>query len=332
MTISSNPVRRAVIGCGRMASELAQRSIRLERATIAAIHDIDAEVMANRAREFGAEVAPDLAALARREDIDAFLVGSPPLHHRANVLAVAAAGKPIYCEKPLCTTVSSCDEMIATCRAHGAKLFVGQVLRLFPLFWKSREVIESGHIGTPRVISIARTGRGKYFGSGWRASFAETGGQLLEVNSHELDYMLSLMGDAVTVYAQGRNLNGFSDYDDALFVQVTFKSGAIGLLHSSNSSPVGEYRVHIQGTEGNLLHGGFGGELKYRSFLSEQATVVPMADLADSPNPYDWELTSFFDWVTSDIPPLFTGETGRANVALAESAYRSIISGVPESV
>jgi len=228
--------------------------------------------------------------------------------------------------------VAACDEMITTCRAHGAKLFVGQVLRLLPLFWKSYEVIRSGELGTPQVISVTRAGRGRFFGSGWRRSFAETGGLLLEVNSHELDYMLFLMGEAETVYAQGRNLNGFCDYDDALFVQITFKNGGIGLLHSSNSSPIGEYRVHLQCSQGNLLHGGFGGELRYRSLGAEQPTVILATDLKDRPNGYDWELTSFFDWVRDDTPPLFTGETGRANVAVAEAAYRSIASGKPEPV
>ena len=325
-------IRLAVVGCGRMASELVQRSVRMGRAKVVAIHDIAPEVMAERAAEFGAEIAPGLEALARRADIDAFLVGSPPLHHRENVLALAPAGKPIYCEKPLCTTLAACDEMIAACHTHGAKLFVGQVLRLLPLFWKSHEVIASGEIGTPQVISITRAGRGTFFGTGWRSSFAETGGLLLEVNSHELDYMLFLMGEAETVYAQGLNLNGFGDYADALLVQITFKNGGIGMLHSSNSSPLGEYRVHIQCSQGNMLHGGFGGELKYRSFQAEQATVIQASDLADHPNGYDWELTSFFDWVRNDTPPLFTGETGRANVAVAEAAYRSLVSGKPEPV
>jgi predicted dehydrogenase len=337
MTISTNsdslpPVRLAVIGCGRMASELVRRSINLGRAQIAAIHDIDADVMANRAQEFGAEVAPDLAVLAQRPDIDAFLIGSPPLHHRANVLAVAPAGKPIYCEKPLCTTVAFCDEMIAVCHAHGAKLFVGQVLRLLPLFWKSHQVLQTGELGAPQLISITRSGRGAFFGTSWRARFAESGGLLLEVNSHELDYMLFIMGEAETVYAQGRNLSGLTDYDDALLVQITFKNGGIGMLHSSNSSPAGEYRVHIQCSQGNMVHGGFGGELRYRAFSAEQPTVITAAELSDHPNGYDWELTSFFDWAQRDAPPLFTGETGRANVAVAEAAYRSLASGKPEPV
>lgn len=324
--------RLAVIGCGRMARELAQRSVKSGRARIAAIHDIDSNALAERSAEFGAEPVAEIRALVEREDIDAFLIGSPGYYHHGNVMAVAPAGKPIYSEKPLCTTVALCDEMIATCRQHKCKLFVGQVLRLFPLFWKSHEVIESGEIGSPRLLSITRAGRGLHYASGWRSSLHESGGPLLETHAHELDYLLFLLGEPDTVYMTGLNLNGFGDYVESLLVQIRFKNGALGMLHGSNASPIGEYRVHIQCDNGNLLHGGFGGELKYRAFEAEQPTVVTMQDLADYPNPYDRELLSFFDWVQHDTPPLFTGETGRANVAVAEAAYRSLESGKPEIV
>ncbi|HZP83713.1 MAG TPA: Gfo/Idh/MocA family oxidoreductase, partial [Chthonomonadaceae bacterium] len=283
--------------------------------------------------EFNAQPETELRAIAQRADVDAFLIGSPPLYHHQNVMAVAPAGKPIYSEKPLCTTVALCTEMIETCRQHGAKLFVGQVLRLIPLFWKSHQVLESGEIGTPQVISVTRTGFGAgLYRSTWRLNMRESGGILLEINSHELDYMLFLMGEAESVYAQGRNVLGKTDYDDAVFVQIRFKNGGIGMLHSSLSSPIGEYRVHIQCSAGNLLHGGFGGELRYQRFDATEPTVFTRDDLTDIPNATDWELTSFFDWCQDDTPPLFTGETGRANVAVAEAAYRSLASGKPEPV
>lgn len=322
----------AIIGCGKMASTLARHTLTLGRARIAAIHDIDPQRLATACAEFGAEPVEDIHTLVPRTDIDAFLVGSPGLYHHANVLAVAPAGKPIYSEKPLCTTVPLCDEMIETCRRYGAKLFVGQVLRLFPLFWKSHEVIESGVLGAPKLISITRAGRGLHYASGWRSSLAESGGPLLETHAHELDYLLFLLGEPETVFMQGLNLNGYGDYVESLLLQIKFKNGSLGMLHGSNASPIGEYRVHIQCEKGNLLHGGFGGELRYRAFDSDEATVITRDDLSDRPDPYQWELTSFFDWIEKDTPPLFTGETGRANVAVADAAYRSLASGRPESL
>lgn len=325
-------LKLAVVGCGRMATELAQRSVHLGRADIAAIYDPDPAALETACAAFDAEPFTEIAELTRRADIEAFLVGSPPYYHRENVLALAPTGKPIYSEKPLCTTVAYCNEMIEACRLSGSKLFVGQVLRLFPLFWKSREILTSGVLGKPSLCSITRAGRGTFFGEGWRREFAITGGLLMEVNAHEFDYMLSILGAAESVYAQGRNLNGWGNYDDTLVVQIRFENGGIGVLHSSNASPTGEYRVHIQATQGSMTHGGFGGELRYQAFGSATPTLLTLQDCADLPNPYDRELLSFFDWVEYDTPPLFTGETGRANVAVAEAAYRSLRSGQPERV
>ena len=174
---------------------------------------------------------------------------------------------------------------------------------------------------------MSRTSRGLHYASGWRASLKESGGPLLETHSHELDYLISLLGEPESVFAQGLNLNGWGDYVDSMFVQVKFRTGGIGLLYGSNATPIGDYSVHIQCGNGNIVHGGFGGELKYQSFTDEKPTVIQKADLDHLPNPYDHELTSFFDWIEKDTPPLFTGETGRANVAIADAAYLSIETG-----
>ncbi len=325
-------INLAVVGCGRMASDLARKSVKMGRANIAAIFDPDPAALAEKCGELGAEPVSTIGELRERTNIDAFLIGSPPLYHHDNVLALAPSGKPIYCEKPLCTTAALCTEMIDACEQHGTKLFVGQVLRLFPLFWRSHEVLESGVVGSPQLIVVRRSGYGSAFTYGWRTKMEESGGLLLEVNSHELDYMLFVMGDAQSVLATGFNVTKNGDFDDSVVLQIRFENGGLGILHSSLASPVGEYGVHIQCSHGNIVHGGFGGELRYKAFGESNAVVIKREDLNDKPDPYDWELTSFFDWVEYDTPPLFTGETGRANVAVADAAHRSLVSGIWEDV
>jgi predicted dehydrogenase len=320
------------VGCGSMASALLEKSVAMGRAKIAAIYDPDLENLANRCSEFGAQPCSSMEELMSIDAIDAFIVGSPPRMHYENVMALAPLGKPIYCEKPLCTTAELCTEMINACKAGGSKLFVGQVLRLFPFMWKSREVIDSGVIGQPILVTIRRAGFGGPFTHGWRTRFEDSGGLLLEVNSHELDYMIFLMGQPVEVLAHGFNLTHHGDFEDALIVTVKFESGGIGVLHSSLASPVGEYGIHIQCSNGNIIHGGFGGEFKVRSFTDEQTTVTKREELNHMKDPYDWELESFFDWVETDTPPFFTGEIGRQNVALADAAYKSLRTGTWEPV
>ncbi len=320
-------INLAVVGCGRMASELAKRSVDMGRAKITAIHDPNPDNLAKACETFQAAPVDEITGLLGRPDIDAYLIGSPGFYHHENVLALAKDKKPIYSEKPLSTTVPLCNAMIDICKEYHVKLFVGQVLRLFPLFWKSKEIIDSGVVGAARLCSVTRSGRGEHYATGWRSSLKQSGGPLLETHSHELDYLLFLLGKPAKVFAQGLNLNGWGDYQDSLFVQITFESGALGMLYGSNASPIGEYRVHIQCETGNIVHGGFGGELKYQSMSDDKPTIVPASDLSYMPNPYDRELTSFFDWIEKDTPPLFTGETGRANVAIADAALKSMADG-----
>jgi predicted dehydrogenase len=315
-----------------MGGELTQRSVQTGRARIVAICDTDPEALATRSAEFDAEPVERIENLLGRQDVDAFLIAPPGGQHHPCLMALAPDGKPIFTEKPLATTAADCDEIIAACAQHGSKLFVGQVLRLFPAFWKSLELIESGAIGVPSLVSVTRAGRGNHYSTGWRASQQESGGPILETNSHELDYLNALLGEPESVYATGKNLNGWGDYNESYFVQVKYRAGGVGMLHGSNASPTGEYRVHIQGTGGSMIHSGFGGDIKYSAFADSQPTVIKREDLSDLLNPYDRELLSFFDWVEHDTPPLFTGETGRANVAIADAVNRSFASGQVEPV
>jgi predicted dehydrogenase len=108
---------------------------------------------------------------------------------------------------------------------------------------------------------------------------------------------------------------------------VSFEGGGTGSLHTSLASPAGEYRVHVQGTKGNLVHGGFGGSLRWKD-TDGQEDEARLEDLS-FPDPYDRELESWLDSLTAGSPPLLRGEDGRANVAIAEAAYRSAQLGVP---
>lgn len=323
-------VNIGVIGCGGMAKELARRCVKMGRTRIVAVSDPDPAALSAAASEFNAEPETDFEALCRRSDVDAVLVGSPPGAHLDNVLAAAANKKQVYCEKPLGRNVAECDRMIDACKEAGVSLFVGQVLRLFPLFWQSHVILREGTLGTPRAVSITRSGYSTAFHSGWRTTRAMCGGMLLETNVHELDYARSLLGEPVEVYAKCDNVLGKMEFEDQAFVLVTFESGATACLHASLASPIGEYRVHIVGTNGNMIHGGFGGTLKYKTLAEETAEFHP-ADVP-VPNPYDWELDSWLDSITIGAEPLFTGADGRAAVAMVEAAVRSSEEGRPVKI
>lgn len=314
-------VNIGVIGCGHMARDLAHRCIKLGRCRISAVSDPDPEALGAAASQLMAEPVADYEALCRRPDVDAVIIGSPPGAHLDNVLAASAAKRPIFCEKPLGVNVAECRRMIAACDDAGVLLFVGHVLRLFPLFAYTRTVLAERHIGEPRAISISRTGYGNAFHTGWRSKRALAGGLLLEINVHELDFMRAVLGEPVRVCALMDNILGRMEYEDQCFLLLEYLQGRTGCLHSSMSSPIGEYRVHLQATAGNLVHGGFGGSLRYQP-VDGQVTEVLQADMTGM-NPYDRELSSWLDSITNGAAPLFTGQDGLMAVAMAECAYRS---------
>lgn len=323
-------VSLGVIGCGVMARDLARRCVRLGRVRIAAVYDSDPDIAASAGVELVAEPVFDVGELCNRIDIDAVIIASPPGAHLEAVLAAAAAGKAVFCEKPLGISVAECDRMIAACRNAGVPLFVGHVLRLFPLFRHSIRLCRDSVIGKVRGVAITRTGYSTEFHSGWRSGRAMAGGLLYEVHVHEFDYMRALLGRPTRVTARLDDAYRKMEYEDTAYVMVEFEGGGTGLLHASNSSPIGEYNVHIHGSEGNMVHGGFGGNLRYQT-IHGVATEVSLSEIGGQ-NPYDRELGSWIDSLTIGLEPLFTGEDGRMAVAMAECAYRSAGSGKPVSI
>lgn len=324
-------LRFGVIGIGEMAEALAQRLQEFEDAVVVAASDTnpDRRVAADK---LNATFYTSYEEMLAKEAIDAVVIGTPCGLHMQPTLLAAQAGKHIFLEKPMEISVERCDRMIRAAEQAGVKLMVGQVLRLFPLFQKSLEIIASGEIGKPRAIAVTRAGYATVFHSGWRVKRELAGGMLLETNVHELDYMRTVMGEPKQVYARMFNLLGKMEYEDVAYLIIDFQNGGIGDLEASLSAAVGEYRVHIICEGGAIAHGGFGGNLRWAR-VGEKETIVPVEEAQQEyGDPYARELRSFVDWVLHDTSPIFTGWDGRQAVAMCEAAALSQERGVPVAV
>lgn len=324
-------LRFGVIGIGGMADALAQRIQQFDDAVVVTAADTNPERKA-AAEKLGASFHTDYEEMLAHEAIDAVLIGTPCGLHLEPTLASVRLGKHVFLEKPMEISVERCDQMLHAAAEAGVKLMVGQVLRLFPLFRKSLDIIASGVIGKPKSIVTTRFGYAPVFHSGWRVKRELAGGMLLETNVHELDYMRAVMGEPKRVYARMFNLLGKMEYEDVAYLIVDFENDGIGNLEASLSAAVGEYRVHIICENGAIAHGGFGGTLRWAR-IGEKETVVTAEEAEQEyGDPYTYELRSFVDWVLHDTPPVFTGWDGRQAVAICEAAYRSQEQGVPVAV
>lgn len=324
-------LRFGVIGLGGMAEALAQRLQQFDDATVVAAADTNPDRQA-AANALQARFYTDYEQMLQKEGLDAVVIGTPCGLHLEPTLAAAQAGLHIFLEKPMEISVERCDRMNRAAEEAGVKLMVGQVLRLFPLFQKSLDILASGELGKPKAIVTTRFTYAPVFHSGWRVKKELAGGMLLETNVHELDYMRAVMGEPKQVYARTLNLLGKMEYEDVAYVIVDFEDGGIGNLEASLSAAVGEYRVHIICEGGAIAHGGFGGSLRWARFGEDPQVVTAEEAQQQYPDPYVRELRSFVDWVLYGKSPLFTGWDGRQAVAMCEAAYLSHERGVPVAV
>jgi len=168
--------------------------------------------------------------------VNTVYVCTPTGEHKALVLEAAAAGKHVFCEKPLARTLADAHEMYDAVRTAGVRHQVGLVLRHAPIFIVLKELISDPELGRPMAVLFRDDQffpiQGHY-ASDWRKDFALTGGgTLIEHSIHDLDLLTWLCGDVESLRAETRNFAGHEGVEDLAAVTLHFASGATGQLTS----------------------------------------------------------------------------------------------------
>lgn len=229
------PVRVGFVGTGFIARfhqlMLSGASTPCE---IVAVYDTDPERAAAFATDTGAEVAPSVEALVDRVDA-VFICTWTSAHHDAVALAVAA-GRAVFCEKPLAPDLDQADELAAMVEAAGVINQVGLVLRRSPAFTLVRQLLADPAAG--RVMAVVLRDdqfiptQGMY-GSDWRADPDRAGaGTVIEHSIHDVDLLEWLLGPIERVSAWTREFHGIEGIEDAATASFAFASGAVGSMVS----------------------------------------------------------------------------------------------------
>jgi predicted dehydrogenase len=251
------------------------------------------------------------------------------------VLAAAHAGKAIVCEKPLARHLPDCDEIVAACTRLGTRLFVAQVVRFFPQFAAAKAQIEQGRIGKPGVIRTIRAGA---FPAGRPvfADFALSGGVILDVGIHDIDFQRWCMGEVERVFARGLTFGGVKERDHAL-ITLRFVNGGVGHIEAGWASPPGQWRTRLEIC-------GDGGMLEWDSAQDEPITQIMVnatgegkrisnhSPFAPTDNPYHAELAHFLACLESGRPFLVTPHDARMAVKVALAAIESVRTGRPVEI
>ncbi|NUW35693.1 Gfo/Idh/MocA family oxidoreductase [Nonomuraea sp. SMC257] len=174
---------------------------------VTAVCDLDETILRKEADFFGANAAEtDYRRLLDRDDIDAVLVATPDHTHARVAVDALSAGKAVYLEKPMATTVADADAVLRAARRSGARLYVGHNMRHMGVVRLMRRLVREGQIGTPKAVWIRHfVGHGgDFFFKDWHAERSKVNSLLLQKACHDLDAMHWIVGGSTeAVQAMG---------------------------------------------------------------------------------------------------------------------------------
>lgn len=309
--------RIGVIGCGaRLRHVLGRLLSQANPPRVVAVYDPSADSVARLKTALAPNVIVCASAreLCARADVDWVFIGSWNCFHAEQVCEAFAAGKDVFCEKPLALSPAQARTMLAAQQASGRTFALGLVLRYSPLYREAKKLIEKGTIGKLVSFEFNETlgfNHGGYINGNWRRKTQNAGTHLLEKCCHDLDLALWLTDGVPTRVASfgGRNffvpenachaqrlgvspkngrpayqewddpdgLNPFTSDKDIVDNQVAifeFKNGLRCTFHTNCNAGMPERRFYLLGTEGSMIFDAMTGKLEYRRIGWDSPTVA----------------------------------------------------------
>ena len=321
-------LRWGILGAGSVARRRVMPAINAHpRCQTQALMVRDPDRAAQLATQFGAQShyhrAEDLIA---DPTIDAVYVSSPVHLHCQHVLATAAHGKHVFCEKPMALTADECRRMIQACTKADVHLEICFVLRGWPIYHQVKSLLDQGRLGQLIQLRVHLAKWTPRQASEWRLDPKQSGGGILiDAGSHYLDLFRFLAGDLARIACMGSSAVFNWEVEESAFALVQFKSGVHATLSASSTVPHGGNVLEIYGTEGSLL---LGKDLRLVTAAGEETWPATFPDY------YSGLLDHFCRCIEEGGNPLASGLDGLRNTQAIETAYRSLKQGhildVPE--
>ena len=235
---ANDEIRYGVIGTGMMGVEHIENINALDGAVVTAIADPHgpSREAGQAAAEYPVAVYERYEDMLESDECDAYVIVTPNFTHARVTADVMTTGKAILLEKPMCTDVGQCQDLVAASADYPSPIWVGLEYRYMAPVQRLIDELATGVVGRTRMIAI-REHRFPFLEKvgDWNRFSANTGGTLVEKCCHFFDLM-NLIADArpTRVYASGgQDVNHLdetyegrpSDILDNAFVIVDYDNG-----------------------------------------------------------------------------------------------------------
>lgn len=255
-------IRLALIGAGAFGRKNAAAfAAHSDRCRISVVVDPNLDAAKDAAQTY------DATAVATLEEAfdhcDAVIISSPHFLHPEQCIASAQAGKHCWVEKPIALKTSDADRMCAAVDAAGVKTMTGYTVRFAKGIQTFKRVIDEGLIGdivsaySRRIVDLGFASQP----DNWRHDTTKTGGVLTELGTHELDWIVHLLGMPQSVFARTFALGpqGFLA-NDHLWAMLNYADGKTATLEQSQMAKL-IMDNGIIGTKGCVYYKKWGGQI-----------------------------------------------------------------------
>ncbi len=335
--MTTTPLRIGVLGVGRIGSMHADLlTSQVDGATVTGVFDVYAEGAAAVASKLGISAFDSAEALIASADVDAVAICTSTDTHVDLMVAAAAAGKAIFCEKPVSLDLAEVDRGLAAVSAArngaGVPLHIGFNRRFDAGHAAVRDAVLDGSVGDVRTVKITSRDPAPP-----PISYIEvSGGIFNDMTIHDFDMARFVTGsDVVEVYAKGSVMVdpaiGEAGDLDTIAVMLTHENGAITMIDNCRQAAYGyDQRVEAFGSEGvatsenQLDHHAI-----VRTANGGQTAKVPYFFLDRYIPSYVSQWQQFVAAVVNGEPTPVSGADGRAPLVIGKAAARSVAEGRP---
>ena len=254
--MDAHPLKVGIVGLGRWAKGLTRAARTSDALAIVAGYSRSDEKRTAFQRETGVPSVPTLDAMLADPAIRGVILTVPNEQHLAVAARVAAAGKHVYTEKPIASTLDDGLQIAALEQAHGVTVTVGHSARLMAGIQQIREAIDAGDLGRVAFLeaNFSNERALELTPATWRwYKDRAPGGPLSQLAIHQFDVLHYLGGEILEASAIASRLSPVgAEVDDQSMTLLKFADGKVGYVGSCWTSP-GVFAVRVFGSKG-LMH------------------------------------------------------------------------------
>ena len=260
-------IRWGIIGCGDVTEVKSGPGFqKADNSQLVAVMRRDAGLAEDYAKRHNVPKWYDRADdLINDPEVDAVYIATPPAFHAEYTKKVAAAGKPVYVEKPMALDYRTCLEMIEVCKKAGVPLYVAYYRRMLPHFLKIKQLVENGTIGEVRYVSVQFCRPPQPHdvdneNTPWRLDRTiGGGGYFVDMGTHQLDFLDYLFGPVREVRGFASNQAGLYPVEDIVSASFRFDGNIIanGVWSFTTGEATETDRSEIVGSKGKIEFSSF---------------------------------------------------------------------------